>query len=304
MVLVPVVMGMVTLGTALEGAAKAWSGWQKLEEAQACREAAEKQYRQKQGELVRCAEDTRALLLDTVERFVALAKRLQQQVAVRDLQTLQGLPITGPSAAPLRRDEMAEAIAQVIQTGSMLGSMVSTAAAAAGGTFTLASLIGTASTGAAISSLSGAAATSATLAWLGGGALAAGGGGMALGSAILGGMTLGPALLVGGRLLAGQGEEALTQARQYAAQVQVAIAQMETYIHLLQTDVQPRIRELMALVQQLDQSSQQALDQPEQAIERGFNPPQDAVVFQQAVLLVKGLVELLQSPLLDAQQLS
>lgn len=290
MVLVPVVMGMVTLGAALEGAAKAWAGWQKLEEAQACREVAGKQYRQKQGELAQCAEDTLALLLDTVERFVALAKRLQQQVAVRDLQTLQGLRITGLSAAPPHRDEMAEAIAQVIQTGSMLGSMVSTAAAAAGGTFALASLIGTASTGTAISSLSGAAATNATLAWLGGGALAAGGGGMALGSAILGGMTLGPALLVGGWLLAGQGEEALTQARQYAAQVQVAIVQMEAYIHLLQTDVQPRIQELMALVQQLEQSGQQALDQ-------------DAVVFQQAVLLVKGLVELLQSPLLDAQQL-
>lgn len=49
----------------------------------------------------------------------------------------------------------------------------------------IATTFGTASTGAAISTLSGAAATNAALAWLGGGALAAGGNGMAAGSALL-----------------------------------------------------------------------------------------------------------------------
>lgn len=49
----------------------------------------------------------------------------------------------------------------------------------------VATTFGTASTGAAISSLSGAAATNAALAWLGGGALAAGGHGIAAGSALL-----------------------------------------------------------------------------------------------------------------------
>ena len=45
--------------------------------------------------------------------------------------------------------------------------------------------LGTASTGTAISTLSGAAASNATLAWLGGGALAAGGGGIVVGTAVL-----------------------------------------------------------------------------------------------------------------------
>lgn len=58
--------------------------------------------------------------------------------------------------------------------------------------------LGTASTGTAISSLSGAAATNATLAAIGGGAISAGGGGIALGSALLGTATLGVGLLVGG----------------------------------------------------------------------------------------------------------
>ena len=70
--------------------------------------------------------------------------------------------------------------------------------AAAGATTAAVMALGTASTGTAIASLSGAAATNATLAALGGGAIAAGGGGMALGSMILGGATLGVGLLVGG----------------------------------------------------------------------------------------------------------
>lgn len=49
----------------------------------------------------------------------------------------------------------------------------------------VATTFGTASTGTAISSLSGAAATNAALAWLGGGTLAASGGGIAAGEALL-----------------------------------------------------------------------------------------------------------------------
>ena len=64
-------------------------------------------------------------------------------------------------------------------------------ATAAVGTASVVAAVGTASTGTAISTLSGAAATKATLAWLGGGALAAGGGGIALGTALLTGAATG-----------------------------------------------------------------------------------------------------------------
>lgn len=63
--------------------------------------------------------------------------------------------------------------------GAAVASMAPTAAIWVATTF------GVASTGTAISTLSGAAATNAALAWLGGGALAAGGGGTAAGSALL-----------------------------------------------------------------------------------------------------------------------
>jgi hypothetical protein len=76
--------------------------------------------------------------------------------------------------------------------GAAAGWLTSTAVAGAVGTF------GTASTGAAISGLAGAAKASATLAWLGGGSLAAGGGGMVLGSLVGGALVLGPAIVVSG----------------------------------------------------------------------------------------------------------
>ncbi|MEH6756458.1 MAG: hypothetical protein V7676_02975 [Parasphingorhabdus sp.] len=69
-------------------------------------------------------------------------------------------------------------------------------AAVAAGSWSLVALVGSASTGTAISTLSGVAATNATLAWFGGGALAAGGAGMAGGTLVLGGVTLAPVIAV------------------------------------------------------------------------------------------------------------
>lgn len=88
-------------------------------------------------------------------------------------------------------------------------------------------LLATASTGTAISTLSGAAATNATLAWLGGGSLAAGGFGMTGGMIALGGIVAGPALAIGGFMLASKAEEALTRAYQYSADVDEAIEKIE-----------------------------------------------------------------------------
>lgn len=84
--------------------------------------------------------------------------------------------------------------------GGLGGAALGTAGGfvAAGAATSAVMALGTASTGTAIASLSGAAATNATLAALGGGAVAAGGGGIALGTTILGATTLGVGLLVGG----------------------------------------------------------------------------------------------------------
>lgn len=112
-----------------------------------------------------------------------------------------------------------------IENGLLSGA---TGGALAGlGAYGSVGILASASTGTAISTLSGVAATNATLAWLGGGSLAAGGFGMAGGMIALGGIVAGPALAIGGFMLAGKAEEALTEARRYRASVDEAIAQMD-----------------------------------------------------------------------------
>jgi hypothetical protein len=105
--------------------------------------------------------------------------------------------------------------------GSAATSLLSTSAALGA-----VNMIGFASTGTAIGSLSGAAAWNATLAWFGGGSLAAGGGGMALGTLVLGGLAIGPALCLGGIHLHGQGEEATRQSYEYKEKVLLKVAEI------------------------------------------------------------------------------
>ena len=97
--------------------------------------------------------------------------------------------------------------------GLGLGAGVSGGAALAFGAYNGTMMLATASTGTAISTLTGAAATNATLAWLGGGSIAAGGGGMALGTMVLGGIVAGPALAIFGHIMGNKGEEALNAAQ-------------------------------------------------------------------------------------------
>lgn len=113
------------------------------------------------------------------------------------------------------------------------------------GTFGGVSALGMASTGTAIGSLSGVAATNATLAWLGGGSLAAGGGGMALGSAVLGGLIAGPALLVAGGLFCAKSKEKLNnaysnlaEARKISAEIDLAVVELD---NISKTAIQMRV---------------------------------------------------------------
>ena len=106
---------------------------------------------------------------------------------------------------------------EILEGGARaLNAGVATAVAAYGLVGTLAS----AGTGTAISVLSGAAAKSATLAWLGGGTLAAGGGGVAVGTAVLGGLFVVPAILVLGFL-------GLKKAGDYENKVEEEIAKLD-----------------------------------------------------------------------------
>lgn len=122
--------------------------------------------------------------------------------------------------------------------GSLAGGAVAGTAGgalAAFGAYGAAQALAVASTGTAISTLSGAAATNATLAFFGGGSLAAGGLGMAGGTAVLGGLVAGPALMVMGLIAGGAAKKNLekaytnrAEAIQIASQLHAAGLQCET----------------------------------------------------------------------------
>ena len=87
-------------------------------------------------------------------------------------------------------------------------------------------LLASAGTGTAISTLSGAAAKNATLAWLGGGTLAAGGGGMAAGTMVLGVMVTGTASLIFGSILGANAKKRLNDAMSNLEQAKTIEAEL------------------------------------------------------------------------------
>lgn len=134
-------------------------------------------------------------IINSFDEFADIINKIQNRPEFKNIEK-NGVEITHYSPEELKNTSVGAGVL----LGGLGGAAAGTAGgfAAAGATTAAVMALGTASTGTAIASLSGVAATNATLAALGGGALAAGGGGMALGSLVLGGATLGVGLLVGG----------------------------------------------------------------------------------------------------------
>ncbi|WP_168700168.1 hypothetical protein [Gordonia paraffinivorans] len=176
----------------------------------------------------------------------------------------------------------------------IIGS-VGAGAGAGAATSAAATTFGVASTGAAISGLSGAAAESAALAWLGGGAVAAGGGGMALGALALNFVTIGPGLLVAGFVVNGQGKKAVTQALDYKARIEAEIAKLDVAdAHI--SAVEARTEELSRLLAEITRKGSRAVDELEEVF---FDPAKHAHLFQRAMILVKGVIDIATTPVID-----
>jgi hypothetical protein len=300
--LIPLALIATGATTGLTGGVQALVGTKKMHRARGLADGARRSYETSLATSQQAARSTNDGVQElagdqvqaqlTVLRMAEWLRAHEQQVAQNADQLLDGLDVQLHEVA---------AVGSVLPGGLALLQGVASAGmvgvgTAAGVPVAVASFA-TASTGAAIGGLSGAAAESATLAWLGGGSLAAGGGGMALGVTALNFVTVGPALLVGGLMLNGKGEKALTQAHAYAAKVAVTQAQHRAFEEVLRA-VNRRVAELRSLLQTVRSRADDAL---ESLTGLTFDPSQHAAQFQAAISLVMAMKELLNTPVLDAE---
>lgn len=143
------------------------------------------------------------------------------------LNELQKLVLDKKSFSDLRELQgVASSLAGGLASGAMAGALT------AFGAYGVAGALATASTGTAIASLSGAAATNATLAFFGEGSLAAGGLGMAGGTAVLGGLVAGPALAVLGVIMDAKASKNLEAAYSNLAKANEFEEEMKTAVDL------------------------------------------------------------------------
>jgi hypothetical protein len=303
--MIPIILGAIAIGSAAFGAVKGAEGLSDMNKAKEIGKCAQKRHEDAVSELKEdwkatnnLAEEYGQLQLEvmktTIGRFVDFIERNIGKAKQSEKEFLEGLD--GISVQQIKEYKAAAMEAEQFFKGG--AKTIGAAAAGYGGAMSLATSVGVASTGTLIGGLSGAAAWNATLAWLGGGSLAAGGGGMALGSIVLGGITVGPAVLIGGFVLAGEGEKALTKAREYDAEVNVAITKIEAAKDFMQ-QVKRRITELMDLLATLNNLAVMGLDELESL--PSFDKNRDATRFQQVALVVKALAEIMKTPVLDSE---
>ncbi len=192
------IAGAVGLGSAVHGGAK-------MKEANDTMKLAYKRHKENIAKFEKQNQETteamdrlgemELVILDSFKKFSDIFERIQNRPEFKGYNK-ENVDIPAYNGEELKK----VSVGAGVLLGGLGGAAVGTAGgfAAAGATTAAVMALGTASTGTAIASLSGVAATNATLAALGGGAIAAGGGGMALGTTILGATTLGVGLLVGG----------------------------------------------------------------------------------------------------------
>ncbi len=227
-----------------------------------------------------------------VQRMVRFLESIDRQATYDPKGLLDGLD--AETRERIRRfpglvDDPVDVAAGAVKAGL-------TGAAALTGIPAAASMIGTASTGTALSGLSGAVGHGATRAWLGGGSLASGGGGIALGVTALNFVTVGPTLLVTGLTLNGRGEKALTRAEAFCSEVTVALAKQEA-LRVVLAAIGDRAAELTGLLDALQVRAVATLDALEA---EPWDQAQHEQLLQAALRLTFAVRDLVTTPLLGS----
>ena len=300
------VVGAIKIGVAVLGAGGAAIGVRgavKIKKAKKIGKAAQGRHKRaisrvnaRRDQVSRRAKSYGRYLLSlkkgTLTEMSSLLEALQKKTRIGTLKIPLGAEIQVGTL-----EEFRQQILDPPQDAAGVLGAASAGAAASSSTVGLVGLLGTASTGTAISGLSGAAATNATLAWLGGGSLATGGGGMAAGTVVLGGITIAPALIVGGFYLASKGEKALTEARRYEKKRNIDIEKLKTVEDVLKK-IEQRIDELHGLAKKLNRHTRKAMAKINPDT---FNPESDAAIKDLTTVLQLGraLAEIMRTPIIN-----
>jgi hypothetical protein len=304
----PIIFGVAALSAGAFGLSKGAEGAGSMLEAEEKRKKLVKLYETYQNRLKAKADEVnieasiyglrqKHIKHDVFIRVAAFIEKIGKRSNVDVYNILSGtqIPIPEVPSGGGRHKIKAESVFQGLLSSAGAASFFSTATTGA------VTALGTASTGAAISGLSGAAANSAMLAALGGGSLAAGGGGMALGSIVLGGITVGPAIAFGGIAIAAEGEKALTKIIELKGQVKQAIA--EIFLREAVLDgISKRLLELSDILERLKNEALKSLSELEALAESNlFDTTSDAQMeqFRALLLNVRSLAEIMRIPILD-----
>lgn len=213
----------IVIGSVLYGGKKAVDAWDASSEADTHNKEAEDLIEQAKREATSSRKRLRSCLATLGRKRFLIQKNLfslfyRTFAKIRDFDKRDLKLADETLIEPFDIDEVKVAtLAFEKVAGGLVGGLTAGAALAYGTYGTVGALAAT-SAGTAIGSLSGAAATNATLAWLGGGTLAAGGGGVAAGTLVLGGLVAAPALAIFGVVVNAQAQKKLDQAKGNLAQ--------------------------------------------------------------------------------------
>jgi len=299
--MIPIIIGAAALGSAAIGAFAGAAGKADMDLAKEIGERAQKRHKRAVTDFQAKFEAANNLAavygqlqirikVHTIGRFVDFIERIGQQASQSDMRFLEGLDISVQrlqeyKTTALEAEQLSNGFASAASAGMAAGAGA-VGVAQAFGTVAVPQLFGLFTTEVAVSQL-GAAGVFTYL----------GGGSMALGGAVLGGIALGPALMVGGFHLAGKGEKALTEARKYQAKVETEIGKIEAAQEFLQ-QVEQRLGELGQLAHKLEQQASLMIDALES---KPFNRSQDTGKLQQVWFLVQALAEITKTPVLNGE---
>lgn len=309
--LVPIAIAAASTAAATTGVVSGAKAIKKNKDAKVVNENAQEIYQRAEAQVdvarkksQKCLEDLGQQKLNvlngSITHFLSVFEkihsvRLKESTGINELQKLH-----------LDKQDIAEMQKMSLMASSVLGGLVGgtgAGALAAFGAYGATMTFATASTGTAIASLSGAAATNATLAFLGGGALAAGGGGMALGSAVLGGAIAGPAIAVLGIVMNASASKNLDNAYSNAAKAKEFAEGCKT-IETLCNAISARASLFSTLVSKLDIIFNRMIEQLETVVQTYGTDyseyPEDAQAMVAMTLSVAGAIKkVLDTPILD-----